>query len=273
MTNSGDIAALNAESQQLWDGKAVFWDEYVGAEGNAFHRVLVAPAVRHLLAMQPGERLLEVACGNGQFAREMAELGVQVLATDFSTVFLARARARSAQIAPEVASRITYQQVDATDEEQLLALGTYAFDGAVCNMGLMDMPTIEPLMRALTQLLKPGGRFVFAIQHPCFNQNSAIMMAELHDNDGALQIVHAVKVSRYINPYGSKGAGIAGEPNPHYYWHRPLNDLLSAGFRAGLVLDGLEEPVFPPETQSKSVIGWGHFTEIPPVLVARLRRV
>jgi SAM-dependent methyltransferase len=67
---------------------------------------------------------------------------------------------------------VEYLVVDATDEERMLALGEERFDAAVCNMALMDMPVIDPLMRALRRLLKPEGRFVFSVQHPAFNSNA-----------------------------------------------------------------------------------------------------
>src|SRR3712207_7374076 len=44
---------------------------------------------------------------------------------------------------------VEYLVADATYEERMLALGEARFDAAVCNMALMDMPTIDPLMRAL----------------------------------------------------------------------------------------------------------------------------
>jgi len=66
-----------------------------------------------------------------------------------------------------------------------------------------------------------------------------------------------------------------GQPVPHYYFDRPLHVLFNACFRAGLVLDGLEEPAFNhPHDGSKigsMPINWVHFNEIPPELVARLR--
>ncbi|MEE8390265.1 MAG: hypothetical protein V3S14_05630 [Anaerolineae bacterium] len=45
------------------------------------------------------------------------------------------------------------------------------------------------------------------------------------------------------------------------------------GFDAGFVLDGLEERAFPPDHPSdRSPLTWGaNFSEIPPVLVARMR--
>jgi hypothetical protein len=52
-----------------------------------------------------------------------------------------------------------------------------------------------------------------------------------------------------------------------------LQALLGAGFDVGFVLDGLEERAFPPNHPvGRNPLGWGaNFSEIPPVLVARMR--
>lgn len=34
----------NAEVREIWNRNAPWWDEKIGAEGNAYHRLLVAPA-------------------------------------------------------------------------------------------------------------------------------------------------------------------------------------------------------------------------------------
>ena len=41
-----------------------------------------------------------------------------------------------------------------------------------------------------------------------------------------------------------RGEGIVGQPEPHIYFHRPLNELLGVCFQAGFVMDGIEEPAF-----------------------------
>ena len=61
---------------------------------------------------------------------------------------------------------IEYQVIAATDEAALLKLGENSFDAAVSAMALMDMAEIEPLFRALTKLIRPGGCFIFAVMHP-----------------------------------------------------------------------------------------------------------
>ncbi len=267
--NSSRPADLNAETRTIWNQNAAFWDGKMG-DGNDFQRLLTGPATERLLNLHAGERVLEIACGNGVFSRRMAQLGARVMATDFSTQFLERARARSS----EYADRIEYRLVDATHEEQIVALGRQYFDAAVCNMAIMDMAEIDPLMRGIRLVVKTGGRFVFSLTHPCFNHTGMALNVEEAPLDGDLVTTYSVKITRYLHNSPQKGIGIIGQPAPHYYFDRPLHILFNACFRAGLVLDGLEEPAFNhPQDGSRSsrLLSWINYHEIPPVLVARLR--
>lgn len=266
MIGEDDPKRLNRETQQIWDANAGFWDARFG-EGNAFQQMLIGPAVERLLDLQPGELVLDAACGNGAFARRMANLGARVVAFDFSQVFLERARARSA----EFGDQIEYHHIDATDEAAIVAIGEQRFDAVVSNMALMDMAAVDPLLRAVIRILKPGGRFVFSITHPCFNTNAIRKVVEEEDRDGKLVTSYALKITRYITPVTARGLGMIGQPLPQYYFDRPLSALLGACFAAGLSVDGLEEPVFPPDAPASRPFSWENFREIPPVLVVRLR--
>ena len=64
---------------------------------------------------------------------------------------------------------------------------------------------------------------------------------------------------------------VSGEPAPHTDFHRPISLLFNTCFRAGFVLDGFEEPVFPPEASGERWFSWANFKEIPPIFVARMR--
>jgi len=262
-------SSMNDAVRAAWNRIAPFWDERMG-EGNDFHKRLVEPGTDRLLAPQSGERILEIACGNGAYARHLADLGVEVLACDLSEAFVDLAAARPTTHA----ARIDYRVLDATDVSRLLALGERSFDGAVCNMALMDMAEIEPLFSALRQILKPTGRFVFSVMHPCFNNYEGTrLVAEEVAQDHDLVTRYAVKVLRYIRPSVSEGIGIRGQPTPHYYFHRPLQELFRTGFDHGFVLDGLDEPVFADGAEGSRPLSWAHYREIPPVLVARMRPV
>lgn len=261
-----DTGSLNDEVRKLWDEKAAFWDENMG-DGNLFQNTLIGPSTERLLEVEAGQRILEIACGNGVMSRRIAALGANVVATDFSEEFLEKARARNTK-------NIEYRLADATEESELLALGEAgSFDSAVCNMALMDMTEIEPLMRSLPKLLVPDGRFVFSVPHPCFNSNATAMLAEMEDDEGDLSTEYSVKISGYLAVPPGKGAGMPGEPNPHYYFHRPMSELLGACFSVGFVMDGIEEPSLGDENRDGGSPSWRNLTDIPPIFVARMRNI
>ena len=136
----------------------------------------------------------------------------------------------------------------------------------------MDMPTIKPMYRAVKQLLTGNGRFVFATSHPAFNSNNPVFVLEMGDDDGDISYNRSIKISTYLEAKPVLGGGAKGEPNPHYYYHRPLKELLGAGFEAGLILDGIEEVAFPPDKLNfEKAVGWDTLSQIPAVLAGRFK--
>ena len=258
----------NQISRDAWDANAEHWDSRMGDEGNDFFNLLCWPVLASFLDPQPDSQILDIACGNGLTSRRLAALGAKVTAFDFSANLIEKAKAR-----PNLQSLISYDVIDATDESALLALGEGKFDSALSNMALFDMPEIEPLFQALSRLLKPNGIFVFSLMHPAFNNPSATLMAEEWD-DGQIQTRYAVKVPRYINQFQSQGLALRNQPKPQLYFHRPLKDYLNLAFQNGFILDGFDERAFPPEHPQFSTLGWGgKFSEIPPALIARVRKI
>jgi hypothetical protein len=80
-------------------------------------------------------------------------------------------------------------------------------------------------------------------------------------------------VSSYLSPFAKKTEGIIGQPEPQYYYHRPLHLVLGACFAVGFVMDGIEEPGFPKPDEQRAGVRWDDMPEIPPVLVVRMRFV
>jgi 2-polyprenyl-3-methyl-5-hydroxy-6-metoxy-1,4-benzoquinol methylase len=264
--NESDFSGHADENRRIWDANAHWWDDRIG-DGNAFQDILIEPATERLLQVSPGDVILDVACGAGRFARRMAELGARVVAFDHSAKFIERAKQRT----PNDAA-IEYHVLDAADGDALRALGAGRFDKAVCSMALMDMPEIDPLLSVLAHLLKPGGDFVFSVVHPCFHSAEVQRFAEMYEEEAGRHIVRTgVKVSAYRTSFAKKTEGILGQPEPQYYFHRPIEALLGACFKAGFVMDGIEEPGFPEAAQRKATVRWDDMPEIPPVMVVRMR--
>jgi 2-polyprenyl-3-methyl-5-hydroxy-6-metoxy-1,4-benzoquinol methylase len=262
----GDFQRLNADVCEIWDKNADYWNERMG-EGNEFHRVLIAPAQERLLNLRRGDTVLDVGCGNGQFARQMAALGAHVVALDAAPRMIENAKAN----ANEHNQAIEYRVIDATDREALMSLGERRFDAAVCTMTIMDMASISPLLSALQRTLKPVSRFVFSVCHPCFNSARVRLVAEEETSDkGVMRTRYSVNVSDYARARAARGVAMKDQPVAQYYFDRPISVLFNACFASGFVLDGLEEPTFQTSNDDGRA-NWRNLTEIPPVLVARMR--
>ena len=108
-----------------------------------------------------GLRLLEVACGQGRVARELAHRGARLTGLDISSALLIQARAYEAA----EPLGISYLHADVTAPG---VLEGQVFDVVVCNYGLSDIDDLDGVLANVARWLRPGGAFVFSLLHPCF---------------------------------------------------------------------------------------------------------
>ena len=111
-----------------------------------------------LLEPQPGMRILDLGCGTGHQAAELARHGCTVIGVDIDAAMLERARASH----PDVAG-LTFVQADA-QEPGLALLPVVAdlvpFDVVMSNAALHWMPYVRPVLANVRSLLDVGGRFI-----------------------------------------------------------------------------------------------------------------
>jgi 2-polyprenyl-3-methyl-5-hydroxy-6-metoxy-1,4-benzoquinol methylase len=248
---------------EIWNQNASWWSS-AAIDRQPINTLLMRPTLKQLLDTRDGDCVLDLACGNGWLARDLAASGIKVVACDASEMFL-----RDAKSYPTV-GEINYIHVDLTSEEHLSRIPTCHFDAVVCCMALMDIPDIRPMLTTIGRALKPSGRFVFSIPHPCFHSPSSTIVAERRDLNGQAVVNRSIKINSYLNTAVDFCSVLKDQPKPHYYFHRPLGALLTLCFECGLVLNGFLEPT-TLDLPARDVLGWGHFIkEIPPLLVARL---
>lgn len=252
------------DSKSRWEKNSAFWDDYMGDQSNSFHRELVKPHTERLLGVAKGDQVLDVACGNGNFSRRLVELGANVVAFDYSSSMIQRAKQR----ASDDSNSIRFEVLDAADYHSLVSLGEENFDRAVSNMALMDMAEVRPLFKALYRLLKPNGTFVFSIMHPCFQVPGHRKVHEEEEVGGEILSRNSIQISKYIQPETYEGVSIRNQPVASRNFHRPLSDLLSLCFESGFSADGIAEPVFK-EDEGGRKFDW---FDIPAVLIMRLRK-
>src|SRR4051812_19962277 len=100
--------APHKKSTTDWSGVAEWYDRLVGDEGSEYHRHVVLPGTLKLLDVKAGERVIDVACGQGVLCRMLSERGCEVTGIDAAEPLIRAARERG----PET---IRYQVADARE--------------------------------------------------------------------------------------------------------------------------------------------------------------
>ena len=153
---AADSALL--DTQRAFDGVASTYDR-----SNAENRILcdmrrraLATVCRHVLC---GSRILDLGCGPGGDAEQLARQGYLVTAIDWSPAMVEQARHRVRDA--DVADRVEVRHIGI---HQLEALAPRTFDAAYSNFGPFNcMPSLPEAARLVSDRLRPGGVLVASV--------------------------------------------------------------------------------------------------------------
>jgi trans-aconitate methyltransferase len=120
------------------------WSPQEYARNAAFVPALGASILAQL-APQPGERILDLGCGDGVLTQEIAAAGATVVAVDASPAMVAAARTRGLDARVADATALPF-----VDE----------FDAVFSNAVLHWVKAADAALAGIARALKPGGRFV-----------------------------------------------------------------------------------------------------------------
>src|SRR5580765_4061654 len=143
-TTQSDIDALKARIRATW----------MAADFGVLARLGEQTQIDlvNRLGIQPGMKVLDVACGTGNSAIPAARLGADVIGVDIAPNLLEQARARAAAEGLEA----RFQEGDA----EKLEFPDASFDLVVSIYGAMFAPRPELVVSEFKRVTKPGGRIV-----------------------------------------------------------------------------------------------------------------
>jgi SAM-dependent methyltransferase len=165
------------------------WDPQTYEQNGAFVHGL-AGGVLEWLAAQPGERILDLGCGNGQLTQRIQVAGAAVTGVDASPEMVAAARLRGIAADEGSAESLPYPKA--------------AFDAVFSNATLHWVRDQDAMMQQVRRVLKPGGRFV----------------AEMggHGNVAAIRVALMAVLARH--GFGDREDGVNYYPTPEGYTRR-----------------------------------------------------
>jgi ubiquinone/menaquinone biosynthesis C-methylase UbiE len=211
-----------------WGEVAEWYDQLVGESGSEYHREVVLPGVLRLLALQAGEKAIDIACGQGVLCRILNERGVEATGVDAARELIAAARERGP-------STIRY---DVADARELKFLPPNHFAAAACVLAAQNIHPLQTVFEGVSRLLKPNGRLVIVMMHPAFRGPKETSWG--WDEAGKAQYR---RVDRYLLPRKTPIVAHPGKAPGVYTWtfHKPIESYVKSLRNAGLLIDALEE--------------------------------
>lgn len=214
-----------------WDPVAAWYDKLVGESGSDYHQNVILPATLRMLAIQAGESVVDVCCGQGVLVRPLLEEQI----ARFTGVDASRRLIESAKARHGSDPRVGLEVADACLPGPW-ADGSY--DAATCIMAVHDVPDIAGMFSNIFRALKPGGRAVMVFMHPCFR-----IPRKTHwgwDGDQKIQYrrldSYATPLQIPITTHPGKSSG-----EVTHFHHRPLADLLTTIGKCGLAVVACDE--------------------------------
>ena len=228
--DSSDRPADVAATDLGWDHVAKWYDRLLEERTSDLYAEVVLPGTLGLLGDVDGKRVLDVACGQGQLCRLLAERGGELTGVDAAPRLIDFAKSRGP-------ADIDYHVGDA----RAIDRGLQGFDLATCVMALMNIEPFAPVVDGIARSLSVGGSAVFVVLHPGFRVPKHSDWAW----DGTVRQsrrVWAYLSDRQIPVTMNPGAASSGADEvTTWTYHRPVQAYFNAIAEAGLAIERVEE--------------------------------
>lgn len=242
---------MTTAGRDLYDDPRFFEGYHrLRTSGEGINELIEIPALYRMLAPVAGASIVELGCGAGALARRLADAGAaHVVAVDSSHRMLSLAGRHP---------RIRYLRADL----ERLTLPEQCADLVVSSLALHYVADYQNLVQRVAGWLRPGGRFVFSIEHPICTATDP-MTGWLETGDGTVW-----PVDDYV---------AEGPRSQHWIvegvrkYHRRVTTLIGGLLDAGLELAGIDEPA-PGPAAVRSHPHLAEHLRRPPVLLLSARR-
>ena len=230
----GDRPITDEMVGEAWDRGADLWFGRYNEHGDANRQYVIDPAMLRILGPVKGKRILDAGCGNGYLCRLLSKKGAQMVGVDVAR--------RSIELAERHEEKqplnIEYHH------ESICSLSMCkddTFDAVVSNLVLQDLQDLDRALEELHRVLKPSGRLVFSIMHPCFSsplvRGWVRRPVDSHRKEDWLYW----KVDRYFDRCIEEWQYF--DFPPVYSFHRTLSDYMNSIVNNGFMITDLDEPV------------------------------
>jgi SAM-dependent methyltransferase len=230
---------------------------------------LLDGAVGAVLGRVRGSRWLDAGCGEGRLSRVLAARGATVLGVDVAPGLVAAARRRARALPAATRGRLAFA-VAGLEARGRLGRGT--LDGVLSCLALMHVRRPGPALAAWARALRPGGRLVLVLPHPCFMGPATSWAARLPQVPRGEPVLEELRVREYPVAGATAFRFDPSFPAPTVNHHRSLEAMQEALAAHGFLTRRLREPR-PTAARAARDPAWAARRRIPFFLLWEAVRV
>lgn len=210
-----------------WENSHSWYDKTVGEKGHYYHQSVIFPKTLNLLKLKKGDKLLDLACGQGVLARQLPHQ-VGYLGVDASQSLVKQAKGYShshAFLLGDVTKEIKTPEKD--------------FSHATIILALQNIEKPDLVLKNAHLLLKPQGKLLIVLNHPCFR----IPRQSSWGVDEPKKLQYR-RIDRYLSPLKIPIQTHPGKQHASqetWSFHHPLSDYTRWLQEAGFTIELIEE--------------------------------
>jgi len=210
-----------------WSKVAGWYDELLSGD-DTYQKEVILPNLLRLLELQKSERVLDLACGQGFFAREFSKAGAKVTGVDISAELIALAEKQS--------EKTIHYYIGKADELDFLPAGQ--FTKATIVLAMQNIENVNGVLGELKRVLMPKGKLFLVLNHPAFRIPKHSDWS--YDEEENIQYR---RLAEYLSESRTNIDMHPGEEKRDYTvsFHRPLQFYFKALAKNGFSVARLEE--------------------------------
>jgi SAM-dependent methyltransferase len=246
------------DSRKGWDSVAEWWTSRYTPRGDVNREWVIDPALFRLLGDVRDMRILDAGSGTGYLARLLAAKRATVVGVDLSPKLLALAREQETR----EPLGIEYHEADLADLSRFAA---GMFDVVVSNVVMQDVVRYREAFQELYRVLRPGGRLLCSVTHPCFERPIPGSWLREPPDTERIEEWRGLLVDRYYDRVAIWW-GPAGKETAVGF-HRTMEDYVTALHDAGFLVARMEEPVPSEEALERLYREFADYSRAPLFLI------
>jgi len=218
-------------------GKVASWYDELLKNDDSYQAKVILPNLLRVLNLKKGEKIYDLACGQGYFANVFSHVGAEVVASDISKSLIETAKKNSKPASiRQGGEKISFY---ITPAHRAQFLKDNSIDTIVVVLAIQNIENVNEVLIECNRILNKNGRMILVLNHPSFRVPQG---SDWYFADG----IQSRIVSKYLSESKILIDMTPGEKNPKkkiktISFHRPLQYYVKLFSKNGFVITRLEE--------------------------------